>query len=40
MFGWSMIGFVVAIFGLNLIAVLVMAIITIKRKLYLRKLRK
>ena len=40
MFGWSMIGFIVGIFALNLIAVLVMAIITIKRKLYLRKLRK
>ena len=39
MFGWSMIGFVCGIFVLNLMVIVAITIITLKRSLYLRKLK-
>ena len=38
--GWSMIGFVGVIFLFNLTVILVITIVTLKRKLYLRGLKK
>ena len=39
-FGWSMIGSVCAVFAINLIIILAITIATVKRKLYLKKLKK
>ena len=38
--GWTMIGFIVSVFIVNLTVILVINILTLKRKLYLRRLKK
>ena len=39
-FGWSMIGCIGAVFATNLIIIIIITLVTVKRKLYLKKLKK